>query len=254
MVRSVSQDQKNEVINMENSSKEIIANTCEKLYMYCISVIPQVENNKLIWFLNGSTLCNVLYNVRFIDGVEVSDEFNNFCKDFVRLPKGDIDITYTPDRRYKFDLNNPNIVAFQEISEEQRTYNFVDSNSELNETDLEQICKMTTKNGFVFYAKKPQYLFLYKLKEFIAIFNKEILENNIDEINRKKKNMLNDVKNLYNISVSYCGYEQTLSVINNLTNISGYLHNLYEENKNDYDLLLNTAMNLITNVEQKIRR
>jgi hypothetical protein len=66
--------------------------------------------------------------------------------------------------------------------------------------------------------------------------------------------MLNDVKYLYNISVSYCGYEETLNVINNLSNISGYLHNLYEENKNDYDLLLNTAMNLITNVEQKIRR
>ena len=241
------------MISTEILSKEIIADTCEKLYMYCISVIPQVENNKLIWFLNGSTLCNILYNVRFIDGVEVSEEFNNYCKDFIRQPKGDIDITYTPDRRYKFDLSNPNVVAFQEISEEQRTYNFVDHNSELNETDLEQICKMTTKSGFEFYAKKPQYLFLYKLKEFIAIFNKEILENNIDEINRKKKNMLNDVKNLYNISLAYCGYEQTLSVINNLSNISGYLHNLYEGNKNDYDLLLNAAMNLITNIEQKIR-
>ena len=239
---------------MENLSKEIIADTCEKLYMYCISVIPQVENNKLIWFLNGSTLCNILYNVRFIDGVEVSDEFNNFCKDFVRQPKGDIDITYTPDRRYKFDLENSNIIAFQKLSEEQRTYNFVDSNSELNETDLKQICKMTTKSGFEFYAKKPQYLFLYKLKEFIAIFNKEILENNIDEIDRKKKNMLNDVKNLYNISLAYCGYEETLNVINNLPNISGYLHKLYEENKNNYDILMNASMNLIINKEQKIRR
>jgi len=238
---------------MNELEKEKIANICEELYKYCISKMPQVENDKLIWFLNGSTLCNMLYNVRYIDGTSVSEEFNNYCKDFIRQPKGDIDITYTPDRRYKFDLNNPNIVAFQEISEEQRTYNFVDSNSGLNETDLEQICKMTTKNGFVFYAKKPQYLFLYKLKEFIAIFNKEILENDIDEINRKKKNMLNDVKNLYNISLAYCGYEQTLSVINNLPNISGYLHNLYEENKNDYDLLLNTAMNLITKIEQKIR-
>lgn len=239
---------------MENLSKEIIADTCEKLYMYCISVIPQVENNKLIWFLNGSTLCNILYNVRFIDGVEVSDEFNNFCKDYVRQPKGDIDITYTPDRRYKFDLENSNVIVFQKLSEEQRTYNFVDHNSELNDEDLKQVCKMTTKSGFSFYAKKPQYLFLYKLKEFIAIFNKEILDNNIDEINKKKKNMLNDVKYLYNISVSYCGHEETLNVINNLPDISGYLHKLYEENKNNYDILINASMNLITNKEQKIRR
>jgi hypothetical protein len=112
---------------------------------------------------------------------------------------------------------------------------------------------MTTKSGFSFYAKKPQYLFLYKLKEFIAIFSKEILDNNIDEINKKKKNMLNDVKYLYNISVSYCGYEETLNVINNLPDISGYLHKLYEENKNNYDILITASMNLITNDEQKIR-
>ena len=238
---------------MENLSKETIADACEKLYMYCISIIPQVENNKLIWLLNGSTLCNILYNVRFIDGVEVSDEFNNFCKNFIRQPKGDIDITYIPDRRYKFDLDNPNVVAFQKLSEEQRTYNFVDSNSELNEEDLKQICKMTTKSGFSFYAKKPQYLFLYKLKEFVAIFNKEILENDIDEINKKKKNILNDVKNLYNISVSYCGYKETLNVINNLPKISDYLHKLYEDNKKGYDILINSSMNLIINKEQKIR-
>ena len=196
----------------------------------------------------------MLYNVRYIDEVKVSEEFNNCCKAFIRHPKGDIDITSTPGKKYKFDLENPNVVAFQEISEEHRTYNFVHSNSELNETDLEQICKMTTKNGFSFYAKKTQYLFLYKLKEFIAIFNKEILDNNIDEINKNKKNMLKDVKNLYNISLAYCGYEETLRVINDLTNISNYLHSLYEENKNDYNILLSATLNLIINKKQRIMK
>lgn len=238
---------------MTESEKERIANICEQLYKCCISEIPQVENNKIIWFLNGSTLCNMLYNVKYIDDALVSEEFNHYCKDFIRQPKGDIDITYTPDRRYKFDLENPNVIAYQEISEEQRTYNFVDSNSELNVTDLKQICKMTTKSGFSFYAKKPQYLFLYKLREFIAIFNREILDNNVDEINRKKKNILNDVINLYNISLAYCGYEETLNIINNLPNISRYLHNLYEENISDYNILLSSTMNLITKEKQKIR-
>lgn len=239
---------------MEIISKEKIADICEELYNYCVSQIPQIENDKLIWFLNGSTLCNMLYNVRYIDGVEVNEQFNNYCYDFIRQPKGDIDITYTPDRRYKFDLSNEKIAEFQSISEEQRTYNFVDSNSELDERDLKQICKMTTKNGFSFYAKKPQYLFLYKFKEFLAIFNKEILENNYNEINKRKKNMINDVKILYNISISYCGNEETLKAIDELPNLSSYLHELYENDINSYKELLRVSLNLLTKEEQIIRK
>ena len=239
---------------MENLEKEKIANICENLYKYCVSVIPQVENGKLVWLLNGSTLCNMLYNVEYIDDTLVSEEFNNYCKDFIRQPKGDIDITYTPNRRFKLDFESPAVLDFQNISVEQRTYNFVDHNSEICDDDLKQICKMTTKSGFSFFAKKPQYLFLHKLEELMAVYNKELLDNNFDEIYRKKKNIINDVKNLYNISLSYCGYEETLNVINTLPNMSTYLHQLYKENKNDYDLLLNTTLNLITDDEQKIRR
>ena len=213
-------------------NKEQIANICEKLYMYCVSQIPQIENNKLIWFMNGSTLCNMLYNVEYIDDKEVSKDFKDYCYDFIRQPKGDIDITYIPDRRYEFDLSNENIKNFQKISEEQRTYNFVDSNSELNE---------------------EEYLFLYKFKEFLAIFNKEILDGNYDEINKKKKNMLNDVKTLFNISVSYCGYEETLEVIDRLPRISNYLHELHEKDINEYKKLLSIAINLLTN-EDKINK
>ena len=144
--------------------KEKIANICENLYKYCLNKIPQIENNKLIWILNGSTLCNILCNVSFIDGNKVSDEFKKYSYRFVRVPKGDIDITYVADREYKFDLSARQVLEFKEISEENRTYNFIDSNSELMDMDLKQVCKMTTKNGFSFYAKKPQYLFLYKLK------------------------------------------------------------------------------------------
>ena len=242
------------MIVLSDLDKIKIADACENLYKYCISVIPQVKNNKLVWFLNGSTLCNMLYNVEFIDDIEVTDEFNNSCKDFIRQPKGDIDITYTPGQNYKFDLENEFVKEYQEISEEQRTYNFVDSNSKLSERDLDEICKMTSKNGFSFYAKKPQYLFLYKLRELIVIFHNEILENNIEEINSKRKNMLSDVKNLFNISISYCGYDETLNVINELPNVSGYLHNLFENKKDEYDCLLSLSLNLIEENERIIRR
>lgn len=238
---------------MENLSKEQIADTCEELLVYCVNEIPQIENDKLIWLLNGSTLCNMLYNVKYINDEEINEELNSCCYDFIRQPKGDIDITYTPDRRYKFDLSNTSVVKFQSISEEERTYNFVDSNSELKEEDLKQVCKMTTKKGFSFYAKKPQYLFLYKLKEFLAIFNKEILEENYAEINKKKKNMLNDVKILYNISISYCGYEETLKVIDDLPNISSYLHEIHEKDISSYEKLLNAALNLLEK-NAKIKR
>lgn len=114
---------------MTEITKEEIASICENLYKECIKEIPQIENNKIIWILNGSTLCNMSYNVIYINDEKVIEEFNSYCYDFIRKPKGDIDITYTPDRKYKIDFNNENIQAFQEISEEQRTYNFVDHNS-----------------------------------------------------------------------------------------------------------------------------
>ena len=179
-------------------------------------------------------MCNILYNVKCIDDIEVTKQFNDNCYDFIRQPKGDIDIIYTPNRKYTFDLSNENIINYQNISEEQRTYNFVDHNSDINEKDLMQICKMTTKTGFSFYAKKPQYLFLYKLKELLSVFGKEILENNIDSINEKKKNIINDCKKLYNISISYCGLEETMKIINELPFTSGHLHELYENDLNNY--------------------
>ena len=225
--------------------KEDIADICEKLYEYCISEIPQFENGKLIWFMNGSTLCNMLYNVKYIDDVEVTKQFNDSCYSFIRQPKGDIDITYVPDRVYKFDLRNINVINFQSISEEQRTYNFVDSNSELENSDLNQLCKMTTKNGFTFYAKKPQYLFLYKFKEFLAILYKEILDGNLDEINIKRKNMLKDVKSLYNISLSYCGYDETLNTIKNLPHISEHLRIMCKNDQKCYEELLNKSINIL---------
>lgn len=236
-----------------NTSKEKISTICENLYRYCISQIPQVENGKLIWILNGSTLCDILYNVKYIDDEEVTEQFSNYCYDFIRQPKGDIDITYTPGRRYKFDLSSEYIKNFQAVSEEQRTYNFVDCNSKLTEEDLKQICKMTTKSKFSFYAKKPQYLFLYKLKELLAVFNKEFLDDNYDMITKRRKNILNDVKALYNISESYCGSEETLKVINELPNVSGYMHELHEKDINKYDKLLNTTLNIIIQDRQKTK-
>lgn len=234
--------------------KENIANICENLYKECLNEIPQFENNELIWILNGSTLCNLLYNVVKIDGQDVSNEFTKYCYEFIRQPKGDIDITYKADRPFKFDLNNKYIKEFQLISEEQRTYNFVDSNSELSGNDFDELCTMETKNGLYFVAKKPQYLFLYKFKEFLAVYNKEILNGDLDSIINKKKNIINDVANLYNIALSYCGQEIINDVLNNLINISSSLKEFYEKNTDEYYELIKSSLKIIDNLNIKKKR
>ena len=231
--------------------KEYIADVCENLYKECLSEIPQIENNQLLWILNGSTLCNFLYNVVKIDEIEVTKEFNQHCYDFIRQPKGDIDISYKADRPYQFNLENKYIKEFQNISQEQRTYNFVDSNSELLKIDYEELCNMETKNGLKFIAKRPEYLFLYKFKEFLSLFNKEIMINDITKINKKNKNIINDIKNLYKIAVSYCGKKQLENVILKLPSISIFLSNLYQKNNNEYIALLNEAFKIINFKQEK---
>ena len=226
-------------------NKELIANTCEDFYKECLREIPQYQNGNLIWILNGSTLCNILYNVVKIDDISVNDEFRKYCYEFIRQPKGDIDISYRVGRKYLFDLDNKYIKAFQNISEEVRTYNFVDHNSEITEDDLKEVCTMETKSGLKFVAKKPQYLFLYKLKELLSIFHKEILIDDIDSINSKKKNIISDVINLYKIAISYCKKEELDKVLIELKNKSFYLHNLYNDNKDDYCELINKALDLL---------
>ena len=233
--------------------KELIANTCEDLYKECLREIPQYENGELIWILNGSTLCNILYNVIKIDGVSVSDEFRSACYDFIRIPKGDIDISYRADREYQFDLNNKFIKAFQEISDEVRTYNFVDCNSEITDDDLKELCTMETKSGLKFVAKRPEYLFLYKFMELLSIFHKEILTGDIDSINKGKKNILNDVSVLYAIAINYCGKEELDKVLIELKDKSSYLHVLYNDNKDIYYELIDKALYLISKHSIKIK-
>lgn len=226
-------------------NKEYIANVCENMYKECLKQIPQFEDNKLIWLLNGSTISNLLYNVIKIDEIKVSDQFKKSCYDFIRQPKGDIDITYVDDRIYEFDLDSQYIKEFQSVSEEQRIYNFVDSNSVLTNEDLEELCIMETKNGLKFMAKKPQYLFFYKYKEFLSLFTKEIIENDLESIYKRKKNIINDVVNLYFIAISYCGEEELENIIMQIKDKSFNLSRLYAENRNDYNKLIEASLNLI---------
>ena len=236
---------------MNYCDKQRIADICESLYKYCIHQVPQVENNKLLWLLNGPTLCNILYNVISIDGESVTSDFRNACLNFIRQPKGDIDITYSPNLHFQLDFSNRAIIDFQSISEEQRTYNFVDHNSELTDEDLIQVCKMTTKNNFTFYAKKPQYLFLYKFKEFLSKFNEEILNNDIDSIMLQKKNILNDLVNLHYISINYCGKDELLSIINKLPNISEHLHRLYQDDAIQCYKLIRQGLKIVQSEQWK---
>lgn len=223
-----------------------ISNICETLYKYCLTCIPQVENDEIIWILNGSVLCNILANVETIDGVPISSELHNLFKMFVRVPKGDIDICYKADRTYKFNLESEEVKEFYKISEEKRTFNFVDSNSEITKDDYEQLCIYKTINGLQFYAKKPQYLFLYKFKEYVAMFWQDIVNGNFDEIKIKRKNIIADVENLYAISCEYFGEDETLNVLNNkLCDISEFFHNLYLQDNNQYYEVINYVISTI---------
>ena len=228
-------------------NKEEIANICENLYRYCVGVIPQIDNNEIIWILNGSVLSNILYNVDYINDDIVSKEFKKCCYEFIRTPKGDIDITYKADREYRFDLKSEQVLKFKSIAKEDRTYNFVDSNSIISDIDLKQICKMTTKDGFTFYAKKPQYIFLYKFKELLACYNTEILNNDITEINNKNVNIINDVINLYNIATNYISEDELYNIIINLSDISSYLNDLKNDNMDRYYELINCGLNIAKN-------
>ena len=71
---------------------------------------------------------------------------------------------------------------------------------------------------------------------------------------RNERMLLNDVKTLYYISISYCGNEETSKVIDELPNISGYLHELHENDINGYEKILSASLNLLTRNEQTIRR
>ena len=220
-----------------------ISNICENLYASCLKQIPQFENGELLLVLNGSVLCNILANIETINDSSISDSLKKKLSDFVRIPKGDIDICYKPDREYKFDLNSNEVWDFYAISDEQRTYNFVDSNSELTEDDINQLCKYKTIHGLEFYAKMPQYIFLYKFKEYVAMFHEEILNNELDKILEKRKNIIDDAKKLYEISCEYYGSEDSIRLLNDkLKDISDFFHELYEKDKVQYNNLIETSL------------
>lgn len=223
-----------------------ISNICENLYVNCLKQIPQFENGELIWILNGSVLCNILANVESINGNLITEGIKEKLINLVRIPKGDIDICYKPDRQYKFDLNSKEVMDFYSISEEQRSYNFVDSNSELTEEDLKQLCKYKTLNGLEFYAKMPQYIFLYKFKEYVAMFHDEILNNNFEKILEKRKNIIFDVTKLYELSCEYFGSEKIECLLfNKLKDISNFFQELYEEDNNKYNYLIQKTLSSI---------
>lgn len=223
-----------------------ISNICENLYVNCLKQIPQFENGELIWILNGSVLCNILANVESINGNLITEGIKEKLINLVRIPKGDIDICYKPDRQYKFDLNSKEVMDFYSISEEQRSYNFVDSNSELTEEDLKQLCKYKTLNGLEFYAKMPQYIFLYKFKEYVAMFHDEILNNNFEKILEKRKNIIFDVTKLYELSCEYFGSKKIECLLfNKLKDISIFFQELYEEDNNKYNYLIQKTLSSI---------
>lgn len=223
--------------------KQNIADICENALKKLLELNPQIANDKLIWILNGSTLSNFLCNIDTIDGIKVPDEFKEKAFNFIRQPKGDIDILYTEGKKFNRGFEYPEIKDYQNISAEQSDYNFVDHNGLIEDCDINELCEYTTINVLKFIAKKPQYLFYYKYKELLAIHHKDILSNNLDSL--KQGNILNDVISLYEIATLYCGEEEVQELMNNIYNNSKTLRDIYIENPEIYKQLLECSFNII---------
>lgn len=221
-----------------------IPNICENLYLSLLKEIPQFSNNNLTWFINGSVLCNILANVECINNEYVSNELKSKFESFVRNPKGDIDICYIANQTYKFDLSSKEVLDFYSISEEKRTYNFIDHNSIITDEDILQLCKYRTVNGLEFYAKLPQYIFLYKFMEFVSVFHDDISSGNLALVIAKRKNIIRDVKKLLEISNIYFGRENTKKLLfDELKHTSNYFCELFINNENSYNYLIDSTFN-----------
>ena len=231
--------------------KQLIADTCENVLKKLLKINPQVEQGKLIWLLNGSTMSNILCNIDAIDGVKVSDEFRENAYGFVRQPKGDIDILYTKNLEFNGGFEYKEIQDYQNISKEQRDYNFIDHNGLIENCDINELCEYRTINGLTFIAKKPQYLLYYKFKELCACYYDDILKGNIDAI--PNENIVNDVTNLYNISVVCCSEKEVQELISNVYTNSGILHEMYNDNPNLYEQIIESALNIIKNKINNIK-
>ena len=235
-----------------NIDKEYIANICEDVFRKLLEINPQIEDGNLMWILNGSTICNFLYNIDSIDDVEVSLEFRKNAYKFIRQPKGDIDILYTKYKRFNKGLEYEEIKKFQSISLEKRDYNFIDHNSPIDECSSTQLCKYKTKSGLEFIGKKPQYLFIYKFEELAAVYYKEILAN--DSNNIKSPNIIKDVTNLYNIALSYCSREEITSLINNIYNISTTLNDIYNNDISKYQKIIKGISDIVINNDINVNK
>lgn len=229
--------------------KQNIADICENVCKKLLEINPQLENGKLMWILNGSTLCNFLCNIDTIDGIKVSNEFREKAFNYIRIPKGDIDILYTDNRKFERGFEFPEIKEYQKISLEQRDYNFIDHNGLINECDINELCEYKTINGLKFIAKKPQYLLYYKFKELAAVYHNDITMDNLNGI--PNKNILNDVINLYEIATTYCDENELLKLLNNVHTSSSVLHKIYNDNKEYYNQTIKKAISVITNQNAK---
>ena len=235
--------------------KQTISTRCEEVLRYCLEQVPQVQNDEIIWILNGSTLCNILCNIKRINNKIASEKFHNASLSFVRIPKGDLDICCKKNLHFNINMDNEIIRSFQEICEEKRYDHFVDMNSELEQRDIEQLCLYETNRGLKFFAKAPQYLLLYKFFEFNGKFHDYILSNDFDTIVNKKKNSINDLKSLYLISSAYIGKEETkIFLLNELKDFSNSFHRLYKLNENEYSKIIEIIIQMIeTNDNLKIK-
>lgn len=206
--------------------KREIVKRCEDVIEYVSRITPQVQNGEINWILNGSVICNILCDIKSINGETVPNDFTEIAEEFVRQPKGDLDFSFKQGQNIStklIDFDSPEIQNFYNIAKEHRTYNFIDHNSTITEEDLNEICLAETHSGLILYIKTPDNLFKYKLKDYFSA-------KFIDKDNERNKQNFQDISILYRLSILWVGQETTNSIIDNIRYCSGIMHNLYIEN------------------------
>lgn len=210
--------------------KKEIVKKCEDVIKYVSKITPQIQNGEINWILNGSVVCNILCNIKTINGEVVSNDFTAIAEKFLRQPKGDLDFTFREGQNIStklIDFDSQEIQGFYSISKEHRTYNFIDHNGIINERDLNEIAFAETRSGLKLYIKTPDNLFKYKLKDYFA-------SKFIDKDDERNKQNLHDLTVLYCLSILWIGAENTNSIIDNIRCYSQIMHNLYIEDSTLY--------------------
>lgn len=98
---------------------------------------------------------------------------------------------------------------------------------------------METQNGLIFFAKRPEYLFIFKLRELVDLNFESVLSYNYDTI--ENKNLLKDVEALFCLACTYAGHDRVINLINDISDCSSIMQKMKSEELEKHNKILNAV-------------